>query len=207
METTSLKKWGQKDTVSYVQPNCLIYKVPVNHHGPPGSSQGVLTYSLGLGVLQSLLAGYISFQYLSTFCIRIILKDLTQISCISSVLEKPILWESRAAKMRPRASLLYLNQAKNLSSKGCEHICMLKICFLRNKLSIPRVDVQMKNWSRSHLLLQRKRTDEAWETIATDLFHCLQKKQLISFCIMQRARSDGRNQNHVSISRHIQRCN
>lgn len=122
-------------------------------------------------------------------------------------LEKLILWESRAAKMRPWVSLLCLNQAKNLSTKGCEHICMLKICFLCNKLSIPGIDVQMKNWSRSHLPLQPKRTDEAWETIATNLFHCLQKKQLISFCIMQRARSDGRNQSHVSISWHIQRCN
>lgn len=73
--------------------NCVIYQVSVKYHEPPGSFQGMLTYSL--------LSGSISFQYLSTTHIRIMTKDLTEIGCACSVLEIAILGESRAAKMRP----------------------------------------------------------------------------------------------------------
>lgn len=55
--------------------------------------------SLGFGELQSFLAGCNSFQYLSAVCITVAMKDLTEICCISSALEMPILWESTAAKV------------------------------------------------------------------------------------------------------------
>lgn len=129
----------------------------------------------------------------------------TEFCCISSALEMPVLWESTATKAFCLDFLVLVFQ--ELPYQGQEHIGMLKLCFLHKKLSIPTIGVQMKNWSGSHLLLQHKRTDEAWETIAADLFHCLQKKQLISSCITWRARSDGRKQSHVSISWHMQRCN
>lgn len=40
--------------------------------------------SLGFGELQSFLAGYISFQYLSASCIMAMMKDLSEICGISS---------------------------------------------------------------------------------------------------------------------------